>query len=368
MINYVFSTLNRYFSRNLLFWFFVCLSGVLTIVGIFEGVELLRRTMGRPHVGFSIIMEMILLKLPTHLQTLLPFIIFFSTIMSFWRLNQTQEITAAKASGVSVWQLVTGACVLTTLLGLVHLILVNPLASAMASRCDFLENAVFRATKSALSISSGGLWLREAGPQDGSKTIIRTATFDLEKNEFHHVSFYEFDNEGQYKGRYDAPMAKIIDGAWDIESGTYWDEHDVAHPGNTFKRSTDISLDNIRNNYTKPETLSFWEIPSFINSLEATGLSSTRYLLYWHSQIAKLGQIIAMVLLAATFCLHPTRYRNSSRLIGIGVLSAFVIHFTNDIVYAFGIAEKLPVLLAVWISPLVTIMLSTAFLLHTEDT
>jgi lipopolysaccharide export system permease protein len=53
-------------------------------------------------------------------------------------------------------------------------------------------------------------------------------------------------------------------------------------------------------------------------------------------------------------------------LITFGILSGFVIHFSSDVIYALGLAGKIPILLAAWIPTLVTLMLSISFLLHQE--
>ena len=49
-----------------------------------------------------------------------------------------------------------------------------------------------------------------------------------------------------------------------------------------------------------------------------------------------------------------------------GRVCGFMIYFLSDIVYALGMAEKIPMILSVWLIPLVTTMLSIAYLLHIE--
>ena len=136
----------------------------------------------------------------------------------------------------------------------------------------------------------------------------------------------------------------------------------------TVKRNAQYAkaIDKIEENYTAPESLSFWDIPTFIDTLKKTGLSAHRYEMYWHKQIAKGGLMLAMTFLATLFCLRPSRYRHTSYLLGAGVFIGFVIYFLSDILYALGMAEKIPPFLAVWLIPLVTLMLSVASLLHIE--
>src|SRR3990167_4161286 len=105
---YLFSTLNFYFCRTFLVWLGTCMIVIGAVVSLFEGSELIRRSMGKTNIGLSLIFEMIVLKLPNHFQTLMPFIILSAAMVTFYRLNHTQQIVAARSSGLSIWQLLWG--------------------------------------------------------------------------------------------------------------------------------------------------------------------------------------------------------------------------------------------------------------------
>lgn len=366
MFRFSLSTLNRYFCKNFFFWFFISLTAILCIVSLFEGIELLRRSVSRPGTPLWLITEMVLLKLPTHLNTLLPFISFFATLISLWRLNQNHEILAARAAGLSIWQLVLGLSSAVTLLYAVYLLVINPIGSAMIGRYSQLEQIYFSTPSHSLSVFANGLWLRET---DGhKKTIIHAQTFDLKTNKFFKITFYDFDNKGQFIGRYDAEQGHLEPGQWQLKDVYYWENQTQQDQFNIhLSRPSELSLHKIEENYAAPETLSFWQISDFVKMLEKTGLSSLKYRLYWHKQVAKIGLMIAMSFLAVLFCLQPTRYRNTSYLLGSGILCGFMIYFSSDIIYALGLAEKIPMVLSVWMIPLVTVMISMTFLLHFEN-
>jgi lipopolysaccharide export system permease protein len=365
MLNFLFSTLNRYFCRYFLFWFLSCLAIILCIVSLFEGIELLRRATARHNIPLSLISEMVLLKLPSHLNLLLPFISFFAAIISLWRLNQNHEILVARAAGVSVWQLVGGLNIATFLIYASYLAIINPIGAAMIGRYSRLEGIYFSNAAQSLSVSSNGLWLSESNTQ--GKSIIHAQKFNLKDNWFSELTFYDFNEQGLFIGRYDAKEAKLEGQEWELQQVHHWTpkgEQSKFYPYLT--RSANFSIGKIEENYASPETLSFWKIPDFIYSLRKTGLSVHRYKMYWHKQIAKGGLMLAMTFLAVLFCLQPQRYRHTSSLLGIGVIAGFIIYFLSDIVYALGTAEKIPLFLAVWLVPSVTLMLSVAFLLHIE--
>ena len=98
LIAFIFLKINLYVCRYFIFFILLCLIIILCITSLFEGIELLRRTISRTGTPLSIITEMIFLKLPTHLNTLLPFTIFFSAILSLSRLIQSRELTVIRAT------------------------------------------------------------------------------------------------------------------------------------------------------------------------------------------------------------------------------------------------------------------------------
>ncbi len=365
MIKYMFSSLNRYFCKQFSFWFLTSLSFILAVVSLFEFIELLRRSMGKLDVGMGLILEMVFLKIPHHLQMLLPFILFFGSVITLWRLNGTQELLACRIMGTSLWQFVVGLCLVPLIIGAVYLVVLNPLSSAMTARLYQLEESVFKNSMGRLSVLENGLWFRESVA--GKTVIFHSKEYGVDSNTFTDISLYLFDESGHYSGRIEAPEGSIDAGKWVLKNVSCWDKKNQYTHHKTFSLETTLTLKKVRDGYLEPNLVSFWRMPEYMERLKENGLSTVRFRLYWHGQIAKIGLMIAMVLLATTFCIHHTRYNNVSKLILWGVLSGFLIHFTSDIVYALGMAEKIPLFFAAWFPTLVTAMVSLSILLHFED-
>jgi lipopolysaccharide export system permease protein len=370
-MTYLFSTLNLYFCRVFTMWLGICTLVISAVISLFEGTELARRSIGKSNIDFSLILEMILLKFPNHFQVLMPFIVLSAAMVTFYRLNHTHEIIAARSSGLSVWQLLTGLGLCTFLLGCFQLIIINPVGAAMSSRLENLEAIYFSGSNNRIAISETGLWLREATPD--RQSIIRTAHVKPDTKTFRDVTFHNFrpstdQNQNNYENRIDASVAILQKDHWELHNATIWQddkERSRAYPILTLP--TALTIAKIQDSNTAPETISFWTLPNFIDILDRSGLSSLSYRLYWHAQIAKLGMMIAMLLLAAAFGIRPVRQGKTALYIVYGLGSGFVLYFLNDIVYALGLGDQLPVFLAAWAPTLIMMFLSTALLLHNED-
>ena len=117
---------------------------------------------------------------------------------------------------------------------------------------------------------------------------------------------------------------------------------------------TTITMEQIQQSTAPPETISFFQMPEFVQMLESSGLDAGAYSMLWHTQIAKIGMMIGFVLLAASFCLISTRHKSFSLVISISIIFAFLMHFFEHIVHAYGIAHKIPIIAAAWTPPLIT--------------
>jgi len=128
-----------------------------------------------------------------------------------------------------------------------------------------------------------------------------------------------------------------------------------------------LTLNKILDSFASPQTLSFWELPDFIDTLESAGFSGQRHKLYWHSLLASPLLLAAMILIAAIFTLRTTGRSGAAASIAGAAISGFVLYFLSDLVYALGQSASIPTLLAAWTPAGVSTMLGVAVLFHIED-
>ena len=76
---------------------------------------------------------------------------------------------------------------------------------------------------------------------------------------------------------------------------------------------TNLTARKIQDSFAAPETMSFWELPSFIRLLENSGFSALRHRLYFDALLARPLLFAAMVLIAASFSLRMQRRGGDER-------------------------------------------------------
>jgi len=359
------ATLSVYLGRQVLLGIIVALFSLGAIGFVVDTVELLRRARGRPEIELDAVLVMAALHLPFLVQKLTPFAVLFGTMFTFQRLTRSHELVVARAVGVSVWQFLTPAIVVAAGLGVFMVIAFNPLAAATVAHYQKLERLLFSSSASLVAVSDGGFWLRQR--TDERDLLIHARQMVRNPPVLERVTVFFYDDGVAFGGRIDAPIARLQPGHWELEDAL------VARPDGSRRREpsvtipTELSPDRIQESFAPPETMSFWALPAFIDSLEAVGFSAREHRMYWHGLLALPLLLSAMLLIATTFSLRLVRRGGTGRLIAAGVATGFVFYGLSDVVFAVGLSGRLPVVLAAWTPAGVAVLLGATTLLHLED-
>jgi lipopolysaccharide export system permease protein len=324
-----------------------------------------RRAAARPSAPMSLVIQLSVLTLPKLAQELAPFVVLFATMISFFRLARTHELTIVRAAGVSVWQFLLPVVAVALMIGGLILAIVNPLGAVLYSKYEVLEAALLRGQSSLLAVSPSGVWLRQAEGQTNSVVhAMRVAPDNMTLSD---VIIFTFQGEDKFIGRIDAATAELKPGYWQLTNAWVTTSERATQFVNEYRVPTDMTRERIQDGFGAPETISFWDLPGFIRTLETAGFSATRHRLYWHRSIAGPLLLFAMVLIAATFSLRPPRRGGAVRLVIGGLATGFLLFFLTNLVAALGQTQSIPVALAAWAPTAVSTLLGVSFLLHLED-
>jgi lipopolysaccharide export system permease protein len=358
------ATLAVYIGRLFVFWFAAVFSGLALVVYLFDSIELIRRTQ-RVDVPLGMLLSLSALKLP-HLATeLVPFVVLFAAMLCFWRLSRSHELTVIRAAGVSVWQFLLPVMAVAIAIGALRVAVVNPVAAALYSRYETLEGELLRGRTSSLAVSATGFWLRQA---DGAgNSVVHALRVASREMELHEVIVWSFEGADRFAGRVDARSARLEPGAWVLSDAWVSRPERPSRHEDSLRLPTDMTPERIQDAFAAPETISVWELPGFIRTLEAAGFTALRHRLHLQRLLASPLLLGAMVLIAASVSLRPPRRGGALAMAVIGVGAGFLLFFTSNLVAALGLSRAIPVDLAAWTPAAVTALLGTALLLHLED-
>lgn len=368
-------TLSLYIGRQFLMAVMVTLAVMVVLLGMIELLELVRRAANAPRgLPFGIMLQMVMLKLPSSIERIYPFTFLIGGMVALSRLTRSSELIVARAAGISVWQFLAPGLAVALVLGVTFVAAINPIAALTIARFDRLEGKYISGNASLLSVLPSGLWLRQEGEKNihvrdvvADEYIIHAVRINQSTLAFDTVTFFLFDKDHHFVGRIDSPEAVLEPGRWLLPTGSF------AVPGTkpemltNYTMPTHLTLSQIQDSFSSPETFSFWQLPGFIEVLERAGFSAIQHKLHFHSLMALPLLLVGMTLLAAVFSLRQARRGRTGVLAVFGMVTGFLTYFLTNIIYAFGASGGLPIMLAAWAPALILLMMASALLLHLED-
>ncbi|MBE6458670.1 MAG: LPS export ABC transporter permease LptG [Alphaproteobacteria bacterium] len=363
------SILGRYLTRQILFNFFAVLFMVVSVVMLFEVVELLRRTSDRPEVGFVLVMKLALTKLPKTIEMVFPFVVMIAAMATFWKLSKSNEFVIMRAAGVSIWGFLLPVLVAVFVIGVANVTLINPISARMYDMYETLNYRMKTKNPNAVLFSDQGLWIREA-IDDNNVMVLQAKSLRQEKEELllRGVTIIEMDRRSQPRRRIEAFAGVLHEGQFELKDVHVFKAGYPTESNNSMSYYTSLDSDRIKENFVEPEAISFWALPSIIDFYEHSGFSAQRHRLRYYSLLISPLLLCAMVLVAAVFALRPNNRRGGVMyLIVGGITTGFLVYFMTQLVYAFGINGFVPIFLAVSTPFLITTLISVSLLLHLED-
>ena len=130
---------------------------------------------------------------------------------------------------------------------------------------------------------------------------------------------------------------------------------------------TTLTEAQVRNSFSTPETVSFWQLPSYIRSSESSGFATAGYRLQYHKLLAQPFLLAAMVMLAASVSLRFFRMGGVQRMVLSGVGAGFLLYVLSKVTEDLSKAELMHPIAAAWLPVLVGGLTGFLALLYQED-
>ena len=365
------ATLSLYIGRVFMLSVVGMLSALTGLIGLFDLIELLRRSVTKPDATFAVVCEIGALRLPWIGMQILPFAVLLGGILAFWRLTRSSELIVARASGVSAWQFLAAPLLCAVAVGGFATAAVSPVSAVMRARAEIMDNNYLRTGGGPLALNGGQLWLRQADiglvPQGVAILhghAVRLRNGDLTAQD---VSIFRLDANDHLLERVEARRARLGDGVWQLDDARTILPGHLPSPPRLLTLDTNMTVARVQESFAPPDTLSFWALPGFIALLDHAGFSSIRHRLQFQTLLALPLLAGTMALLAAGFSMRSSRRGGVAKMIGSGVAAGFALFLVSKVAEEFGQSGALPAVLAAWAPAASGLMLSVALLLHLED-
>jgi lipopolysaccharide export system permease protein len=181
------------------------------------------------------------------------------------------------------------------------------------------------------------------------------------------LSVFYFGPGDQFIKRLDAPQARLKDGQWIFEQATTHRKSGPSLSSAHENLKTQLSIEDIEESFSSPQSLSFWRLPQHIKTLEETGFNTSRLKVHYQNLLAQPLFLTTMVLLAAIVSIRPPRFGGALGLFASGVLIGFLVFFMSSYLQALGASQQIPAFWAGWSPALICLLLGLAAIMTLED-
>ena len=356
-----------YLAKEFLIKFLGCLCILLSVVFLFETIELIRRASGKADVGIIELSGMALYKLPDVGQQILPFITLFAAITTYYSLSQRQELVSIRSAGLSVWQFLTPVITMSFILGLFYIAILHPLSAAAMSRYEALSDLYFGNGSKKIEITTEGIWLKQNNMNENGHFILTGRDLNAKDWSVKKVSVFFFDEYHTHTHRVDAKKAILKPGEWHFQNISIHNQEASARTLPLLRIPTALTAETIAESFSNHLTISFWRLPSFIRSLDETGLDTTNIKTYYQFLLCLPLSLVAMALMAAAVSLRTGRENNSLLVVVAALGFGFASFFLSGFLKALSLGHKIPIIMGIWAPSILIILIAMMVLIKLED-
>jgi lipopolysaccharide export system permease protein len=359
------STLARYFGRRFLNTLLAVLAGIFALVILIDYVELMRRMSDIPNLSALDVAKISLFRVPQIAERILPFCVLIGAMSCFLDLSRRLELVVSRAAGMSAWQFIAPAILVAILVGALATAIFNPMAAVLAERSKRMEAELTGNNQGRVQQTVIGFWLTQRSNQGQS---IINATASREQGVLlSNVTVIAFDPEGHFRERIEAKTAALETGHWRLGDARVYTLGAPPVEQPTYLLETNLTPAQVRESFSTPETVPFWQLPEYIELAERSGLTAAGYHLQYQKLLARPLMLSAMVLLAAAFSLRFFRFGGVQKMILGGVASGFLLYVVSKVTDDLSNAEMVPPTVAAWFPAVLGSMVGVVALLYQED-
>jgi LPS export ABC transporter permease LptF/LPS export ABC transporter permease LptG len=375
--------LDEYVMGSFLRNFALVLVSLTILFIIFTFFELIGDIL-RYRTPLVVIGDYLINLIPFILNTILPLCSLVAVLITFGALNRNSELTAMKATGISLYRIVAPMLVVATLLSGLLFIFDETYLPAANRRQEALLSEIkgkpaqtfLRPDRKWMSgqtgTSTSGQTTAPEGNQAEPTRIFYYQFFDPDRNVFANLTVFEFQ-PGTFNltRRIFAQSARWDDNlsGWVFEDGwqrTFQGESTAGYVPFAISAFPEIheQPSYFKKEDRQSEQMSYKELATYINDLKQSGFDTMRLRVQLNRKLAYPLMTLVLAILAIPFSLYAGK-RGSIAGVGTAIGVAICYWVIAGIFENLGDVNSLPAILAAWSPDLLFAIAGTYLLLRT---
>jgi LPS export ABC transporter permease LptG/LPS export ABC transporter permease LptF len=359
--------LDNYILRTFLGYLGMVLASFIVLTLIFTFFELLGDII-KNHTPITTVAEYLLNLTPSMIYVMTPLSILIAVLVTFGLMNRSNELTAMKATGISIYRAIVPVLVISFLVSIGLYLFDQYYLPEANTRQEAIRNNI-KGRPAQTFLRPDRKWIF------GEKNeIYYYQHFDPDANTFASLSAFQFDpNNFAITRRIYANHAHWESDmkGWIFEQG--WERTvagDAVKQYRLFAVTTFPNLDEPPSYFKKEvkqsQEMNYDELQSYIHELQQSGFDVVRLRVQLQKKLAYPAIALVMAILAVPFSLMAGR-RGALTGVAVALGIAIVYLVTANFFEALGNVSQLPAVLAAW-APDLLFGLAGGYLILKVDT
>jgi lipopolysaccharide export system permease protein len=349
MSHFKMTILDRYITRNFVSILVFALIAFISIFVIVDFIEKLDDFISQ-NVPKLIILEYYIFQLPYIIVLTLPVAMLLSSLFCIGNLARQNEITAMKASGLSLFRILMPIFIFATIVSIGAFFFGEWVVPAASVKMNYITDEYLEKQREGWRKKIRDVYMR-----DNQDRYIMIRSFDAAKNVGHMVSIQKFDGE-RLASRIDAEQMCWEDSSWILYNGAV---HIFFPDSIQFKKFekqalTDENLipADFSKVLKKTEEMSYGELKVFIEQVKRNGSRPEQWLVDLYLKISIPFANLIIVLFGAPLSSQKRR-GGAATGFGISLAICFIYFGIVKTAQTMGHSGYLSPIVAAWIGNLI---------------
>ena len=351
-------SINRYIIKEYISSLFVVIAVMLSIILLINLLDEFNFFKSKKDLKFIFFIIFTILKIPSVLINLFPFIILFAGITFYLKIYNHNEVISLRVMGYSNIQIILIPALTSFVIGYVIVFLIVPFSSSMLKYYEELRSQ-YNETKNLVFVNETGIWILDKNEKE--KNIIRIEKINKDFSTINQVTIYNYDLSNNFIKRIDANEGVIKDKNWQLNKVyivTANKKNNKENYLNLYNYTSNININEIKNVYKNTETTSLLNINKEMLILEDKGYSTIDLRIRYQKLISYPIYLLAMSILSGLMIINLGKTSNYLKYGSYGVLISIIIYFLNDLSITIAKSGIISVDFSVWIPIFLIILIN----------
>ncbi len=319
---YLFTLASKYILINLI---------IITILVLFLNLLEISRILEKENTTLGFFLLLSLLKLPTIISEIIPFVVILSIAFLFKNLITNNELISIRNMGFSILDIFKPIAIAIFLFGLFILLFINPLAANFENNFNNLTSKKYPNMYSIKFINEG-MWIKNIS-EDNNKNYINISKINLDNMNAEEIKILNINNK--FNKIIIAEKGQIIDKIFKLQNVSILNiNNDKFEKVEFYNLILNFDKSNIIDSILNFKFIPFYKYKKHVNNLKKFNLHSSEVSLYYLSEILKPIFLVIIGFTVMGFSGKFKRNENFFKVLFISILIGFLIFLLKEIVTA----------------------------------